>query len=115
MKGLSFILVFVLLTALAAAARAEEPYTFDPAETEKKAYHFGGYVEFKPILFGLDHDTAFYKMRFYNAEQGNTLMEWDGKVQLEGSYEKGIFRVYAKTNTDLKSTYAGRLRTEPLL
>ncbi len=107
MKGLSFILVFVLLTAFAAAARAEEPYAFDPAETEKKPYHIGGYVEFKPILFGLDHDTAFYKMRFYNAEQGNTLMEWDGKVQLEGSYEKGIFRLYAKTNTDLKSTYAG--------
>jgi hypothetical protein len=107
MKGLSFILVVVLLTVLAAAARAEELYTFDPAETEKKSYHIGGYVEFKPILFGLDHDAAFYKLRFYNAEQGNTLIEWDGKVQLEGSYEKGIFRLYAKTNTDLKSTYTG--------
>ena len=107
MKGLSLILVFVLLTAFVATARAEEQYTFDAAETEKKPYHFGGYVEFKPILFGVDHDAAFYKMRFYNAEQGSTLMEWDGKVQLEGSYEKGIFRLYAKTNTDLKSTYAG--------
>ncbi|MCX5854596.1 MAG: hypothetical protein NTZ24_08530 [Deltaproteobacteria bacterium] len=107
MKRLSFILVFVLLTALVVAASAEEQYTFDPAETEKKPYHIGGYVEFKPILFGPDHDAAFYKLRFYNAEQGNTLMEWDGKVQLEGSYEKGIFRLYAKTNTDLKSTYAG--------
>jgi len=107
MKRLCLAFIFVFLVTLAAAAQAEEPYTFDPAETEKKPYHIGGYVEFKPILFGPDHDAAFYKLRFYNAEQGNTLMEWNGKVQLEGSYEKGIFRLYAKTNTDLKSTYAG--------
>jgi hypothetical protein len=28
-------------------------------------------------------------------------------VQLEGSYEKGIYRIYAKTNTDLRDTYTG--------
>ncbi len=108
MKGLSFILVLPILAVfLVAIAQAEEQYTFDPIETEKKPYHFGGYLEFKPILFGLDHDAALYKSRFYTEEQGSTLMEWNGKVQLEGSYEKGIFRAYAKTNTDLKSTYAG--------
>jgi hypothetical protein len=107
MKRLCLAFICVFWVTLAAVAQAEEQYTFDPAETEKKPYHFGGYVEFKPILFGLDHDAAFYRLRFYNAEQGSNLMEWNGKVQLEGSYEKGIFRLYAKTNTDLKSTYAG--------
>jgi hypothetical protein len=107
MKRLCLAFIFAFWVTLAVVAQAEEQFSFDPAETEKKAYHIGGYVEFKPILFGLDHDAAFYKLRFYNAEQGNTLMEWNGKVQLEGSYEKGIFRLYAKTNTDLKSTYAG--------
>ena len=92
---------------LPAMGAAGESYTFDPAEIEKKPYHLGGYVEFKPLLFGLDHEAAFYKLRFYNAPQGQTLPEWNGRVQLEGSYERGFYRVYARTNTDLKDTYAG--------
>ena len=88
-------------------AGAEESYTFDPAETENKPYHVGGYIEFKPILYGLDHDSAFYKMRFFNDPRGQNLLEANGRIQLEGSYEKSIFRVYAKTNTDLKSSYSG--------
>lgn len=92
---------------LPAMGAAGESYTFDPAEIEKKPYHLGGYVEFKPLLFGLDREAAFYKLRFYNAPQGQTLPEWNGRVQLEGSYERGFYRVYARTNTDLKDTYAG--------
>jgi len=92
---------------LPAMGAAGESYTFDPAEIEKKPYHLGGYLEFKPLLFGLDREAAFYKLRFYNAPQGQTLPEWNGRVQLEGSYERGFYRVYARTNTDLKDTYAG--------
>lgn len=88
-------------------AVAEESYTFDPAETEKKPYHVGGYIEFKPILFGLDHKSAFYKLHFFDNPRGQNLLEANGRIQLEGSYEKSIFRVYAKTNTDLKSSYSG--------
>jgi len=86
---------------------AEESYTFDPGETEKKPYHVGGYVEFKPVLFGLDREAAFYKLRFYDNPRGQALVEANGRIQLEGSYEKNIFRIYAKTNTDLKSSYSG--------
>lgn len=99
-----YLLFFLFLPAIGAA---EESYTFDPAETEKKPYHLGGYVEFKPLLFGLDRDSAFYKMRFYREPQGQTLIELNGRVQLEGAYEKGIYRIYAKTNTDLKESYTG--------
>ena len=90
-----------------ATGSAENTYTFDPAETEKKPYHFGGYVELKPVLYGLDSDAAFYKLRFYNDPQGQTLSEGNSRMQLEGSYEKDIYRLYAKTNTDFKySSYA---------
>jgi hypothetical protein len=107
MKRILVIFLFFTFWLVSTLAFAEETYTFDPAETEKKPYHFGGYVEFKPILFGLDHDSAFYKLLFFNSPQGQTLPEWNGRIQLEGSYEKNIFRVYAKTNTDLSSTYSG--------
>ena len=107
MKRLLIIFLFFTFWLIPLLAVAEESYTFDPAETEKKPYHVGGYIEFKPILYGLDHDSAFYKMRFFNDPQGQTLPEWNGRIQLEGSYEKNIFRIYAKTNTDLKSSYSG--------
>jgi len=101
--------VFSILTfwLIPAAVNAEESYTFDPGETEKKPYHVGGYIEFKPILFGLDRESAFYKLRFFSDPRGQNLLEANGRIQLEGSYEKNIFRIYAKTNTDLKASYSG--------
>lgn len=98
--GLAILMVLSLFPP--AMGAAEGDYTFNLSETEKKQYLFGGYVEFKPVLFGLDRDSAFYKLRFYNDPQGSTLPEVNGKVQLEGSYEKDIYRLYVKTNTDLK-------------
>ncbi|MEW6332807.1 MAG: hypothetical protein AB1558_00895 [Thermodesulfobacteriota bacterium] len=92
---------------LSAMGAAQDTYTFDLAEIEKKPYHLGGYVELKPVLFGLDREAAFYKLRFYNSPQGQTLPEWNGRVQLEGSYEKDIYRIYARTNTDLRQTHSG--------
>jgi hypothetical protein len=107
MKRSWIIFVILLLFMIPALARAEEKYTFDLTETEKKPYHASGYLEFKPIFYVLDHDSTFYKLRFFNDPQGQTLSEANGRIQLEGSYEKNIFRVYAKTNTDLKSSYSG--------
>jgi hypothetical protein len=83
-------------------AAAGETYAFDVAEFEKKAWHFGGYLEVKPLLYGLDHDSASSRLRFYDDPQGMTLPELNGKVQLEGSFEKDIYRLFVKTNTDLK-------------
>ena len=107
MKRSWFILLFIMFGFIPVMAIAEESYTFDPAETEKKPYSAAGYVEFKPILYGLDREAALYKLRFFNDPKGQTLLEANGRIQLEGSYEKNIFRIYAKTNTDLKSSYSG--------
>jgi hypothetical protein len=101
-KHLGWILFALLVLFLPAMAAAEETYTFDAAEIEKKAWHFGGYLELKPVLYGLDRDAAFSRLRFYNDPQGATLPEVNAKVQLEGSFEKDIYRLYVKTNTDLK-------------
>jgi hypothetical protein len=105
MKRLLAILI-IIFGIIPLTARAEEKYTFDLTETEKKPYHAAGYVEFKPILFGLDHDAAFYRLRFFNNPQGQAQLEGNGRVQLEGSYEKDIFRLFAKLNTDLRYGYA---------
>lgn len=101
-KRLAPAVLTILFLFLPALAAAQGDYTFDLAETEKRPYHFGGYVEFKPVLNGLDRDASFYKLRFADNPQGQTLAEVNGRVQLEGSYEKELYRLYVKTNTDLK-------------
>jgi len=107
MKRCRVVFMLLLFWIIPAAAVAAESYSFDTDEIEKKSYHVGGYVEFKPVLFGLDRKAAFYKLRFFNDPRGQNLLEANGRIQLEGSFEKNIFRIYAKTNTDLKSSYSG--------
>jgi hypothetical protein len=65
-----------------------EDYSFDLSETEKKSYHFGGYAELRPVLYGLDRDAALYQLRFYNRDEGHTLPEYNATLQLEGGIEK---------------------------
>ncbi len=100
-----------LFIAIFSVSFAEE-YKFDVSEIEKKPYHIGGYVEFKPILFVLDKDAALYKLRFFNRDEGKTIEEYNGKLQLEGSLEKGIARLFIRTNFDLKYSYLGWEHTE---
>ncbi len=101
-----------LLVSGGFAAFAQEEYKFDLSEIEKKPYHIGGYLEVKPVLFVLDRDAALYKLRFYNQDEGKTTEAYNGKVQIEGSYERGIARLFTRTNFDLQYSYLGWEHTE---
>jgi hypothetical protein len=96
------ILTIVFLACCTPAVRGEEPYAFDLEETEKKPWHFGGYAEFRPVLNVLDKDAALYQLQYYNKDPGSTITEYNARLQLEGSYEKGMGRVYFKTSTDCR-------------
>jgi len=91
----------------ACAAFCEE-YKFELAEFEKKPYHLGGYAEISPVLFGLDRKASLYKLRFFNRDEGSTIAQYGGTLQLDGSYEKGIARAFVRTNSNLSYTYQGR-------
>ena len=107
-----FFLIWVIIF-LGSFAFAEEEYKFDLSEIEKKPYHLGGYVELRPVLFGLDRDASLYKLKFYNRNEGKTIEEYNGKLQLEGSLEKGIARLFVRTNFDLKYSYLGWEHNDP--
>jgi len=94
-------------TQVSAPASTAEEYKFDISEIEKKPYHIAGYVEFRPAIFWLDRDAALYKLRFFNRDEGKTIAEYNGKLQLEGSYEKGIARLFIRANFDLQYSYLG--------
>ena len=82
-----------------------EEHKFEASEFEKKPYHIGGYMEFYPVLFGLDKNSSLYKLNFYNRSAGGTTKQYNGNLQLEGSLEKGILRAYVKTFTSYTSSY----------
>jgi hypothetical protein len=102
------ILVCLLCSVLCLLPSAfAEEYTFDISETEKRPYHIGGNIEFRPVLFGLDKDTSLYKLKFYNRDEGSAIEEYNAKLQLEGGIEKGIAKLFIRTNTDYKKSYLG--------
>ena len=94
---------------------AESEYSFSLDEIEKKPYSLGGYVEVRPVLFGLDDDAALYKLKLYNQDLGKTAEEYNARLQLEGGYEKGIAKFYTKMNIDMKESYLGWEDTETIL
>ncbi|MDD5207223.1 MAG: hypothetical protein PHS17_17490, partial [Desulfobacterales bacterium] len=78
-----FFLCLIGLNLISRNCRAEE-YKFEVGEIEKKAFHFGGYAEVDPVLFGLNKDSRLYKLRFYNRDEGSTLDQQGFTLQLDG-------------------------------
>ncbi len=105
LPGILFVFLW-LLGSLPCAGFAEE-YAFDESEIEKKPYHIGGYAEFRPVLYGLDRDASLYKLKFCDREEGSALEEYNAALQLEGSLEAGIARLFVRTNTDYQNSYLG--------
>ncbi len=103
----SITLYFVLITLLVSGLFAQEEHTFDLSEIEKKVFQFGGYLEFRPVLFGLDRDSWLYKLRFYDLEEGETIAEYNFNALLDLSFEKGIVGAKIRTNTDITKSVSG--------
>jgi len=86
-------------------------YEFDLSEIEKeiekKTYTLGGFLEFRPVLFGLDRDSAFQKLRFFDQDEGETLEQYNFGLRLEGGYEKGIASLYFRTDSRFWYDYEG--------
>ena len=88
-------------------AFAEEEYSFDLSEIEEKPLDFGGYLEFRPILFRLDTNSVLHKLKLYDRGKKNVREEYNFKSLIGGSYRKGITEFHALLNTDLKKSYLG--------
>jgi len=107
MGKLRTLLPVLVALLISSVSFADEEYKFDISEIEKKPYHIGGYVEFRPAIFWLDNNAALYKLRFFNQDEGTTAEEYNGNLQLEGSYEKGIARLFFLVNGNLTYSYQG--------
>jgi len=97
----------ILLTLSYGMALAGEEYSFDLSEIEEKPLHIGGYLEFRPVLFGLDTNSALYKLKLYDRDKKNIREEYNFTALLDGSYKKGTTEFRAIVNTDLRESYLG--------
>jgi hypothetical protein len=78
------------LLAVAASAFAQDDYSFDISQFEKKAFEFGGYAELKAERFTLNRDAALYQLGFFDQSPGDSFDRGTGALQLEGLYRRGI-------------------------
>ena len=103
--------VMGLLFTFLQPAFGQEEYQFDLSEIEKeiekKPYSIGGFLEFRPVHLGLDRDSAFYKLRFFDQDEGSTLQQYNFGLRLEGDYEKGIANLYFRADSRLWYDYQG--------
>jgi len=109
-RALSVYVAALVLTFLQPAFALSE-YEFDLSEIEKeiekKPYYIGGFLEVRPVLFGLDRDSAFHKLRFFDQDEGSTLEQYNFGLRLEGSYQEGIASLYFRTDSLLRHDYQG--------
>jgi hypothetical protein len=82
-------------------------YDVDLSEIEKKPYSIAGYAEFAPLFGWMDKSASMYKLNFYNSPQADVAQEYNSRLQLEGSLEKGVAKLFIRTNSLLAHTYQG--------
>src|SRR6266508_2270472 len=102
----------LLLTAEPLRAQGEhegllEEIEKEIARTVERPYSLGGFLEFQPILFDLDRDAAFYRLNFYDRDEGDLLPQYNVRSRLEGSYRHGMLSLFARGDLRLRYDYQG--------
>lgn len=72
------------------------------ARTVERPYSLGGFLEFQPTLFGLDRDAAFYRLRFFDRDEGGLLEQYNFRVRPEVTYRRGILSLFARADLHLR-------------
>lgn len=96
-------LLIALLFVFAVSASAEE-FSFDTTEIEKKVWQLGGYLEARPGLNLVDRDATQTRLRYFSRDVGDTLVDFNGKLLLEGSLEKDWAKLFLQPSLDYINT-----------
>lgn len=108
------LLVLLALGLFSVAVYAQERYEVDLAEIEKeigkaadKPYAVGGFFEFQPTLLGIDRDSAFSRVRFFQRDPGSLFDQYNFRLRLEGNYKKDMFSVFFRSDTFVRNDFQG--------
>lgn len=94
-----FLLCILLFFGAASLARAEE-FTFDETELEKKIWHLGGYAEARPGMGLVDRNAAQTRLRYYDRPVDDVLVDFNGRLVLEGSLEKDWAKLFVQPSLE---------------
>ena len=95
---------FLLLCLFARVTEGAEGYTFSLSEIEKKPYHVGGYLEFRPVLYGVDKKASLSKLNLFDKHVGDSIDEYNGRLWIDANIQKGIAGFYLQMNTDYQQS-----------
>ena len=106
--------ILLLLLWTVQLVYSQDKFQLDLSDLEKevaqaagKPYHLGGFLEFEPVFFGIDRSAAFSQLNFDLKRSGNTFMQYNLGLRLEGSYKKDIFSVFFQTDTLVQNQLQG--------
>jgi len=106
--------ILLLLLCNVQPVYSQDKFQVDLSDLEKeveqtagKPYHLGGFLEFQPVFFGIDRGAAFSQLNFDLKRGGNTFMQYNLGLRLEGSYKKDIFSVFFQTDTLVQNQLQG--------
>lgn len=102
----------LLVTATPLHAQGEHERLLEELEQEiagtvERPYSLSGFLEFQPVMFDLDRDAAFYRLNFYDRDEGDLLAQYNVRSRLEGSYRTGMLSLFARGDLRLRYDYQG--------
>ena len=92
------------------AAAAQESYSFDVSQFEKKPFEFNGYAELKAEQFTFDRQAALYQLGFFDQPPRDGFNRGTGSLQLEGLYRHGIATAHVLAFGTYAHDYTGNDR-----
>ncbi len=81
------------LLAFMTGAFAQEDYSFDVEQFQKKSFEWSGYVEARPERAWLDRDSALAQLNFFDQTTTSTLDRAAGALELSALYRRGMATV----------------------
>lgn len=105
-----FGLILLALNICAAGIFAQKEYSFSLDEVKKKVFDIGGYLEGRPVLFGLAPEASLYRLRYYDMSPGAAAPTYNFKALLDGRFEKGTVSFKGRLNADLSRDIFGWTR-----
>jgi hypothetical protein len=92
------------------AAAAEQSYSFDVSQFEKKPFEFNGFAEVTLDQFTLDRQAAGYQLNYFDQPPRDGYYAEIGSLQLEGFYRHGIATAHVLAHGSYAHDYDGNDR-----
>lgn len=89
------------------AAAAQESYSFNVSEFEKKPLELSGYAELLGQSFTFDRDAALYQLGFFDQPPRDGFDRGTGTLQLEAVYRHGIATAHVLAHGSDAHDYTG--------